>query len=92
MMNPFPLAGSRGRRTAAHRNLIELFRAERTGLYRPKLARLRPRHIPDDKFSELFAALGSHRDRALVAFWVSAGVRASLLLTATRGTPTRASS
>jgi hypothetical protein len=24
-------------------------------------------------FSELFAQLGSHRDRALVAFWVSTG-------------------
>jgi integrase len=31
-------------------------------------------------FSELFAQLGSHRDRALVAFWVSTGARASELL------------
>ena len=83
MVNPFPLARGRGRRAGAHRNPMEPFRAERTGLYRPKLARRRPRQIPDEKFSELFAALGSHRDRALVAFWVSAGVRASELLGAT---------
>jgi integrase len=39
-----------------------------------------PRSIPDEKFNELFAQLGSHRDRALVAFWVSTGARASELL------------
>ena len=31
-------------------------------------------------FNELFARLRSHRDRALVAFWVSTGARASELL------------
>ena len=39
-----------------------------------------PRAIPDDRFNELFAALSSNRDRALVAFWISTGVRASELL------------
>ena len=33
----------------------------------------------------MFAQLGSHRDRALVAFWVSTGARASELLGATVG-------
>jgi integrase len=85
MVNPFPLArGTRGR-PHAHRSPMEPFWAERSGLYRPRMARRRPRQIPDEKFSELFAALGSHRDRALVAFWVSAGVRASELLGATVG-------
>jgi site-specific recombinase XerD len=42
-----------------------------------------PRCIPDQRFDELFAQLGSHRDRALVAFWVSTGARASELLGAT---------
>ena len=41
-----------------------------------------PRQIPDAVFNELFARLPSHRDRALVAFWVSTGARASELLTA----------
>ena len=39
-----------------------------------------PRQIPDEVFNELFARLGSHRDRALVAFWLSTGARASELL------------
>ena len=38
------------------------------------------RAIPDQRFNELFAALPSNRDRALVAFWISTGVRASELL------------
>jgi integrase len=81
IVNPFPLARGRGgQRLHAHHNPMEPFRAERSGLYRPKIARRMPRQIPDEKFSELFAALGSHRDRALVAFWVSAGVRAAELL------------
>jgi site-specific recombinase XerD len=36
-------------------------------------------------FDELFASLPSDRDRALVAFWVSTGARASELLGATGG-------
>jgi site-specific recombinase XerD len=39
-----------------------------------------PRGIPDEKFDEIFAALASDRDRALVAFWICTGVRASELL------------
>ena len=85
MVNPFPLARGRRGRPHAHRSPMEPFRAERSGLYRPKSAQRRPRQIPDEKFSELFAALGSHRDRALVAFWVSAGVRAAELLGTTVG-------
>ena len=44
-----------------------------------------PRQIPDEQVHEVFAALRSHRDRALVAFWVSTGARASELLGATSG-------
>jgi integrase len=84
MVNPFPLARSRGsRRSRAHHNPSEPHRPERAGLYRPRLVAQAPHHIPEGKFNELFAALGSHRDRALVAFWVSTGARASELLGAT---------
>ena len=44
-----------------------------------------PRAIPDEEFNEIFARLPSHRDRALVAFYVSTGARASELLSATAG-------
>ena len=86
MVNPFPLVRERRRsRAGAHRNPMLPHRNQRVGLYRPKLAQRPPRCIPDEKFNELFAALGSHRDRALVAFFVSTGARASELLGARCG-------
>ena len=42
-----------------------------------------PRSIPDEEFNEIFARLPSHRDRALVAFYVSTAARAPELLSAT---------
>jgi|ERR1035441_6875684 site-specific recombinase XerD len=78
MVNPFPSA--RGRRAQAHHNPMEPFRDERAGLFRPKVPVRVPRQIPDEVFNELFAKLRSDRDRALVAFWISAGARASELL------------
>jgi integrase len=83
IVNPFPLARGRRGRAHAHHNPMEPYRGQRSGRYRPRLARRAPHHIPEEKFNELFAALGSHRDRALVAFWVSTGARASELLGAT---------
>jgi integrase len=86
MINPFPLSRDRaGGRANAHHNPMQPFRSARVGRYRPRQARRAPRCIPDELFSELFARLGSHRDRALVAFWVSTGARASELLGATAG-------
>jgi len=83
MVNPFPLARGRRTRANAHRNPMDPFPGQRAGRYRPKGRRRIPRQIPDEKFDELFAELGSNRDRALVAFWVSTGARASELLGAT---------
>ena len=81
MVNPFPLSRDRrGGRGNAHHNPMEPYRNERAGLYRPRLAQRFPRCIPDDMFNRVFAELGSHRDRALVALWVSTGARASELL------------
>ena len=81
VLNPFPLdASRRGRRAHAHRNPMDEWKPERTGRYRPSVPRRIPRAIPDDWFNRLFAALGSDRDRALVAFWISTGARAAELL------------
>lgn len=44
-----------------------------------------PRSVPDAEFNEIFARLPSHRDRALVAFYVSTGARAAELLSVTQG-------
>jgi len=86
IVNPFPLDRSRrGRRAHAHHNPMEPFRHERTGLYRPRVPSRIPRSITDEEFNEIFARLSSHRDRALVAFYVSTGARASELLSAIQG-------
>ena len=86
LVNPFPLDRSRrGRRAHAHHNPMEPHRNERTGLYRPGVPTRIPRSVPDAEFNEIFARLPSHRDRALVAFYVSTGARASELLSATQG-------
>jgi site-specific recombinase XerD len=86
VLNPFPLERSaQARRPHAHHNPMEPHRNERAGLYRPRVAKRIPRSIPDDEFNEIFALLPSHRDRALVAFYVSTGARAAELLSATLG-------
>ena len=84
MVNPFPLSRHRvPGRGYAHHNPMDPFTGQRSGRYRPKVVTRAPRCIPDERFDELFAQLGSHRDRALVALWVSTGARASELLGAT---------
>jgi site-specific recombinase XerD len=86
MANPFPLDRSRrGGRAHAHHNPMDPYHNQRSGLYRPRVVKRIPRDIPDAQFNEIFARLPSHRDRALVAFYVSTGARASELLTVTQG-------
>lgn len=86
ILNPFPLDRARARsRAHAHQNPMEPLRNERSGLYRPTVSSRIPRSVPDAEFNEIFARLPSHRDRALVAFYVSTGARASELLSATVG-------
>ena len=81
ILNPFPLDPSRrSGRMHAHHNPMDGWPRERVGRYRPKVPNRIPRAIPDQRFNELFGALPSNRDRALVAFWISTGVRASELL------------
>jgi site-specific recombinase XerD len=86
IVNPFPLDRvARGRRAHAHHNPMEAFRNERAGLYRPRVPTRIPRSVPDDEFNKIFVRLPSHRDRALVAFYVSTGARASELLSVMQG-------
>jgi integrase len=85
IINPFPLDRSRrGGRAHAHHNPMEPYRPERSGRYRPRVPARIPRSVPDAEFNEIFARLRSHRDRALVAFYVSTGARACELLSATQ--------
>ncbi|MEU8793493.1 site-specific integrase [Streptomyces sp. NPDC048643] len=82
LVNPFPLARNRrSPRTYGARQRAMEQQTGRTGLYRPKIPKRIPRRIPDDKYAEVFGGLRSHRDRALLAFWVATGARADELLT-----------
>jgi integrase len=81
--NPFGLDRSRrGGRADAHHNPMAPFGNGRAGLCRPGVPERIPRGIPGGEFSEIFAGLPSHRDRALAAFYGPAGARASELLPA----------
>lgn len=85
ILNPFPLdRARRGSRAHAHHNPMEPYRNEKSGRFRPTVPAKIPRSVPDAEFNEIFARLGSHRDRALVAFYVSTGARASELLSVTQ--------
>ncbi|TDB91205.1 site-specific integrase [Actinomadura sp. KC216] len=79
LINPVPEASER-RMLVAHRSPIEPNRVIRRAPLRQKTADRLPRSIPDPLWEELFAAMGTHRDRALLAFYVSSGARASELL------------
>jgi site-specific recombinase XerD len=86
LLNPFPLDRSRRRgRAGAHHNPMDPHQDQRSGRYRPKLVSRVPRAVSDEEFNAIFARLPSNRDRALVAFYVSTGARASELLSATAG-------
>lgn len=86
LVNPFPLV--RGRRLSqlgTQRDGGKKHRNRRTGLYRPTVPQRVPRRIPDEMYTKVFAGLRSHRDRALLAFWVATGARAEELLTVKQG-------
>ncbi len=78
VVNPFA-QGPGGRRNA-HHDPAGGFVASARGRLRQKESVRVPRAIPDAQFDEFFRGLRSSRDRALVAFYVSSGVRASELL------------
>ncbi|RFA06577.1 hypothetical protein B7R21_19525 [Subtercola boreus] len=81
LVNPVPEASGRdGQRLQAHHNPMQPYRPGPRAPFRQKLPELVPRSLPDRKFDELFAAMRSDRDRALLAFYVSTGARAAELL------------
>lgn len=77
-----PVRRDRGRRGRAnvHHNPLEPFRPEGRLRYNPKVPRQRPRAMPDERWVDLFAAMRSNRDRAILALAMSTAARASELL------------
>lgn len=81
LVNPVPAQRSRnGGCVHAHQNPMEDFVVRRRATYRQRVPRPAWRGLPDAAADALFDVLQSHRDRALVSFWLSSGVRASELL------------
>jgi integrase/recombinase XerD len=79
LVNPVPL-DRRGRRPNAHHNPMEPFRAGGRIRYNPKVPKRAPRAMPDERWRELFAAMRSNRDRAILALAISTAARAGELL------------
>jgi integrase len=78
-----PVVRERGRgggRANAYHNPLEPHHREARLRYNPKLPKRRPREMPEQRWAELFGALRSKRDRALLALAVSNGARAAELL------------
>ncbi len=80
LVNPVPRGRGRDRRPNQHHNPLEPFRSEGRIRYNPKVPKRRPREMPEDRWKDLFAALRSNRDRAIVSAAVSSGARAAELL------------
>lgn len=81
LVNPIPSAEHRaGRRVQAQHNPMQPFVPGRRAPLRQKQPDRIPRALSDEKFDTLFAAAVCDRDRALLAFYVSTGARASELL------------
>lgn len=76
LVNPVPSGG----RPFAHGNPMQPVAPHRRAAYRQKIPQRIPRALPDELWTELFATLSSHRDRAILATYISSGVRASELL------------
>jgi site-specific recombinase XerD len=86
LVNPFPQARGIEEGLNAHHNPMQPFRCPpRRAAYQPKEPKPALRSIPDQAFNELFAALACNRDRALIAFYISTGARASELLGVPQG-------
>jgi integrase/recombinase XerD len=80
LINPVPLDRRRGTRPGAHHNPLEPHRREGRLRYNPKIPQRRPRAMPDERWNDLFSAMRSNRDRAILALAVSTAARASELL------------
>lgn len=78
-INPVPRS-TPGRRRYAHHNPLEEYRPHPRAAYRQRVPEPEPRAVADDLLDRVFASLGCHRDRALLAMYLSSGVRASELL------------
>jgi integrase/recombinase XerD len=79
LINPVPLDRPGGRPNV-HHNPMEPFQPDGRIRYNPKVPKRAPRAMPDERWRDLFAAMSSNRDRAVLALAISTAARASELL------------
>jgi hypothetical protein len=58
LINPVRRHRTKERRPHEHHNPLDPYRSQGRILYNPKIAKRRPRDMPDDRWKDLFAALG----------------------------------
>jgi len=80
LVNPVVRQRSAGRRPHAHHDPMQPFPPQGRLRYNPKVPKARPRAMPDHRWVELFRALRSNRDRAILALAISCAARASEIL------------
>lgn len=80
VINPIPVERSASGRANAHHNPLRRFRPEGRLRFNPKVAKRASRAMSDEAWDALFTAMGSDRDRAILALAVSTGARASELV------------
>lgn len=80
LVNPVPAQRSNRGRANAHHDPMSDYRRHPRAVYRQRVPRPGWRGIPDEYADQIFDALTCHRDRALLSFWLSSGVRATELL------------
>lgn len=85
LSNPVPNRSGGAERYAAHHNPMRLLPNERRGDYRQKSPELTPRHLSDRDVENVFRRLTSHRDRAILSFYLSCAARPAELLGLTNG-------
>jgi integrase len=85
VVSPVPAASRDGARPNAHGNPMFPVMPHRRAAYRQKVPERAPRALSDELWTELFASLRCHRYRAILATYISSGVRASELLGMTCG-------
>ncbi|MGW5731035.1 tyrosine-type recombinase/integrase [Nocardia beijingensis] len=80
LVNPVPRERVRGGRPHGHHNPVRPFVPEGRLRYNPPRPKRRPRAMSDELWLNLFAAMPSNRDRAILALDISNGARAAELL------------
>jgi site-specific recombinase XerD len=80
LLNPVRIDHRSSGRPHAGHNPLQPFRAEGRLAYNPKLPKQQPRAVADERWLELFSALRSNRDRALLSLTVSSAARSAEIL------------